>query len=48
MNEVWLAQTPAFKEDMLTAIECEHKAARDAYSIAMAAEAPSTAEEYHV
>ncbi|KAJ7786776.1 hypothetical protein B0H14DRAFT_2630158 [Mycena olivaceomarginata] len=47
-REVWLAQTPAFKEEVLAAIKLEHQTALKAYSLAMAAEAPSTAEQYHV
>ncbi|KAJ7354690.1 hypothetical protein DFH08DRAFT_804560 [Mycena albidolilacea] len=47
-REVWLAQTLAFREEVLAAIEREHKTALEAYALAVAAEAPSTPEQYDV
>jgi hypothetical protein len=45
-KQVWSAQTDGFRADVLAAREAEHKAALDAYSVAVSGDVPTTAEEY--
>ncbi|KAJ7464941.1 hypothetical protein B0H11DRAFT_2240370 [Mycena galericulata] len=46
--DAWLAETKAFQDEMLAAIEIEHKAAEEAYALAVTGEVPSTPEGYTV
>ncbi|KAJ7843280.1 hypothetical protein B0H13DRAFT_1909423 [Mycena leptocephala] len=47
-KQVWHAQTEAFWSEVLAAREAEHKAALEAYSVAVSGEVPTTAEEYNI
>ncbi|KAJ7920722.1 hypothetical protein B0H13DRAFT_1867226 [Mycena leptocephala] len=47
-RQVWNAQTDAFRAEVLEACEAEHKAAMEAYSMAVSGDVPSTPEEYNV
>ncbi|KAJ7851697.1 hypothetical protein B0H13DRAFT_1904987 [Mycena leptocephala] len=47
-KQVWHAQTEAFRSEVLAAREAEHKAALEAYSVAVSGEVPTTAEEYNI
>jgi predicted solute-binding protein len=45
-QEVWRAQTDAFRSEVVAALETQHKAASEAYAMATSGEAPKTPEEY--
>ncbi|KAJ7853403.1 hypothetical protein B0H13DRAFT_1904079 [Mycena leptocephala] len=47
-REAWEAESDEFKAEVLAAREAEHQRALNAYSMAVSAEAPTTAEEYNV
>ncbi|KAK7057359.1 hypothetical protein R3P38DRAFT_2759626 [Favolaschia claudopus] len=47
-KECWLAETEAFRADVIQSLEKEHEAALEGYKIALAKDAPSTAEEYNI
>ncbi|KAJ6463764.1 hypothetical protein C8R47DRAFT_1079759 [Mycena vitilis] len=47
-RELYAGESPAFKAEMQSSIEREHKAATDAYAMAMAADVPTTAEQFDV
>ncbi|KAJ7121766.1 hypothetical protein C8R43DRAFT_959544 [Mycena crocata] len=47
-RECWESETEAFRQDVIGALEAEHKAALEAYSIALASDSPKTAQEFDV
>jgi poly(3-hydroxybutyrate) depolymerase len=47
-REAWEAESDEFKAEVLAAREADHQHALDAYSMAVSAEPPTTAEEYNV
>ncbi|KAJ7078759.1 hypothetical protein C8R43DRAFT_1143352 [Mycena crocata] len=47
-KETWLSETPAFRAEVEAALEAEHAAAMEAYSIAISGEAPTTPDEYNI
>ncbi|KAJ6448418.1 hypothetical protein C8R47DRAFT_1231038 [Mycena vitilis] len=47
-REMWAAETPAFKAEVVRALEEEHRAANNAYEIAVSGDIPTTAEGYDI
>ncbi|KAJ7797235.1 hypothetical protein B0H14DRAFT_3493968 [Mycena olivaceomarginata] len=47
-KEAWLAETQAFRDEVIESLNKEHEAAMTSYKIALANDVPTTAEEYSV
>ncbi|KAJ7105094.1 hypothetical protein C8R43DRAFT_1140885 [Mycena crocata] len=47
-KQAWESETEAFREEVLAALESEHKIAQEAYKVALAADSPSTPAQYDV
>ncbi|KAJ7176399.1 hypothetical protein C8R43DRAFT_943184 [Mycena crocata] len=47
-KQCWESETEAFRQEVMTALEAEHKIALDAYAVALATDSPTTAEDFDV
>jgi hypothetical protein len=47
-KECWEAESEAFKKEVKAALDTEHEAAKEAYTIATSGESPQTPEEYNM
>ncbi|KAJ7823359.1 hypothetical protein B0H13DRAFT_1919665 [Mycena leptocephala] len=47
-KEAWHSETDAFKEEVLAAIDKNHKIAMEAYAVATSGDAPTTPQEYNI
>lgn len=47
-KEAWLAETQAFRDEVIELLNKEHEAAMKSYKVALANDVPATVEEYSV